>query len=129
MNDKTKTVLGFFALILILSPIYCMVQNRKNIEKCHKITIGIVTGFNDSKPFHGIMYEYYIDQKRYVNSANYNCELPKSTKVPVIYSCSDEDNSGLLLLPEDFHKYNMEYPDSLKWLEKYINRHQFKKIF
>jgi hypothetical protein len=39
--------------------------------------------------------------------------------MPVVYNPDDPRISYLLVLPEDFKRYDLSYPDSLAWLQEY----------
>ena len=117
-------------LFFISLPFYrhYMLKQRKS---CYKITVGKVIGYEHSgRVSWGIKYEFKVKEKTTINYYEYkHTKLPFGTKVPVLYSCSDPDFSQLLLLPEDFKEYDLPYPDSLMWLEKYIKKHKEKQLW
>ena len=41
---------------------------------------------------------------------------------PVIYNGKDPSENDILIFPDDFSKYNLPFPDSLKWVVETIEK-------
>ncbi len=40
---------------------------------------------------------------------------------PIVYKSNSADNSHLLIRPRDFEKFHLVFPDSLRWVLKYLH--------
>ena len=74
-----------------------------------------------------IDYIFYYDNKEYQNQetlAIYSGlrTVFENKSFPVVFSGSQPTYSQLLLLPADFEKYNLTYPDSLNWLNDRVQK-------
>jgi len=134
MNNMLRKIKkNWFPILVILFfislPFYRHYKLKQR-KSCYKITVGKVIGYRHSaRTNQGIKIQYSIQNTTITNFYDRNVKLPFGTKVPVLYSCSDPDFSQLLLLPEDFKEYDLPYPDSLMWLEKYIKKHKEKQLW
>lgn len=72
-----------------------------------------------------IKYEYYIDGKTYTSATGYGGIAYAdgsnfiNRNVPLIYS-RKISSVRLLLLPNDFKKYDVPFPDSMQWVLNYF---------
>ncbi|MFO0322978.1 MAG: hypothetical protein ACK504_11200 [Bacteroidota bacterium] len=41
-------------------------------------------------------------------------------KFPVVYNCDNPKEYCILITKDNFEKYNIPFPDSLKWVNKYL---------
>jgi hypothetical protein len=70
-------------------------------------------------------YEYYIDGKTYTKITGYagiayaNGNNFVNKNVPLIYS-RKINSVRLLLIPVDFEKYQVPFPDSMRWVLNYL---------
>ncbi|WP_343675078.1 hypothetical protein [Chitinophaga sp.] len=69
---------------------------------------------------------FYVDGEKYVFSedvreiAMRNADVFLGKSFPVVYEKGNPSNFRMLMLPEDFQKFDMPYPDSLNWVRKYF---------
>lgn len=64
-------------------------------------------------------FEDYYDLGRWTYRSEILKKLNGKT-IPLLY-CLDNDNyNRILLSPDDFSEYGLEYPDSLLWVKEYI---------
>jgi hypothetical protein len=67
-------------------------------------------------------FEFFAGDRKYVSATTldktYHGGLADywGRPFPVMYYPSNPENNELLVLPENFEKYNMAYPDSLEWI-------------
>jgi len=99
-------------------------ENRHidNINKNKCISYGRVTKYISLyKSSKGYNYEFYRDNKIYQGFySHWPNTLPIINKVfPVALDCDDPENNAILILPNDFKRYNLYFPDSLNWLIQY----------
>jgi hypothetical protein len=69
----------------------------------------------------GVNYEYFVNGKRYAHIGKLYAETLPIKTIPVLYPCSDPSFGQLMLTPEE---YDLPYPDSLQWVNKYIEKHK-----
>jgi hypothetical protein len=74
-----------------------------------------------------IDYIFYYDNIEYQNQETVGIysglrEVFVNKSFPVVFSGTQPKFSQILLLPSDFEKYNLTYPDSLNWLKDLIQR-------
>lgn len=94
---------------------------------------GTIVGFKKYyKLADALRYEFYIDGKKILTNGNSNGKSSDYSKLskhvigqtfPVLASPANPDKySKILVVPEDFEEYGLSFPDSLKWVLKYIDR-------
>ncbi len=62
----------------------------------------------------------YTYKRYFVEFTKAKRERIKHKKFPVILSSKDPSKHRILIFWSDFAKYNLPFPDSLKWSEKYF---------
>ncbi len=119
-------IISFFIFIFV----YRQYSIKKRME-CYRITNGRVIGYRpSSRTLQGLKVQFFKENVEHIiYSDKYHVKLSKGTIVPVLYSCSNAEFSVLLLMPKDFEEYGLQYPDSLKWLNIFINKHKAKKFW
>jgi signal peptidase I len=126
-NHNKKSFLQEYGNYLFLFIVFTLIFiyqffKEEELKDCHKKTKGEIVAFFEKGPgIHGTKYIYYVDNRKYsrviVNKFYYNL---KNKYFIVLYSCTDYAESVILIEPDDFKEFGYEYPDSLKWVLKYI---------
>jgi hypothetical protein len=119
----TVGVIAFFIYQIIMVPVRIDDLTRDKV-----ITTGIITGTssNQRNTGGGVYFKFYANGKEYEGSTGYPnlsttfCEDLVGRKFPVIYSSKRIKNNQMLLTKEIFEKYGMKQPDSLRWIEDYL---------
>lgn len=130
-NNRRKIFWTIIVLSTILFFVYQLVKAPIDIEslKNNKIIVsGTVTAAtsNQKNTGGGVKYIFYVNGKKYKGSTGYSnlprdfCESLIGRYFPVIYSSKRIGNNRMLLTKEMFEMYEMNQPDSLKWIENYI---------
>ncbi len=137
--QKIKTILKnsiFYVLLLIAIGIKLYYDSQRGnistediikngvISKC-KIVNATYFGKNNTN----ILYIYVVRGKEYRGeyvSKYISPTIDKSIKgkqMPLIYSNNNPYNSALLLRPNNFKIFNLSYPDSLNWINKFESKY------
>ena len=135
-NFRIFIILGlvFFAgVMLMCGVIYYSYQDKTNQILAHKgFTHGeILASYHAYKsPKYVFEYDYKIHGAAYMGEQLISEGLMKDSLLnntfPVVYDTTAKRNrytpfpAYLLITPDDFKKFNMPFPDSLKWVKKYI---------
>lgn len=74
-----------------------------------------------------IDYIFYYDNIEYQNQETLGIysglrDVFVNKSFPVVFSGTQPKYSQILLLPVDFEKYNLKYPDSLNWLKGLVQK-------
>jgi hypothetical protein len=64
--------------------------------------------------------EYQIEKAMGINSGLRNTFQNKY--FPIVFSGNHPGYNDMLILPEDYERYNLRYPDSLIWIKELVNR-------
>ncbi len=127
-------ILGIFVLVVPL--IIGHINNNKFKKKLMEnpiIVSGKITGFDKTyKRADALNYDFEYNSKEYKKSGNSNGKasdyealykyIINKTFPVIINKINPQDYSKILVVPEDFQEYELQFPDSLKWLLKYIDR-------
>jgi hypothetical protein len=130
-GKRFMLALGIVAAVMVIAGQY---RNYK-LNKSHKVAEGRVTDcywFNGhrSASNYRMKYLFTVNQKQYAKEAGVPCtylseSLLKKKMVglhlPVIYNPNDPDNNYLLALESTYKEYDMVMPDSLKWVNSFLN--------
>lgn len=101
---------------------------RVRLMTHHSITDGIFNDFTTGGRSGSLVhYSFEINGKTY--TATDICNGVKSNKgyfltehhFPVVYQIGDTDNNEMLITPDDFKAFHIEFPDSLSWVKTYLN--------
>ena len=115
-------VLAIFAIMIVYS---CIRFNRNEVylKEAGIMIIGKITGDKLTKNNFFITYSFKYNQKNHNDlktASNIQIgDVPKfliNKSFPLILSKEDPENNALLIFREDFERYNLVYPDSLKWV-------------
>ncbi|ANE52902.1 hypothetical protein [Flavisolibacter tropicus] len=118
----------FFAIILIACTVAYAVRFRKasELEEHGTITTGYVTSVWDAyKGWTRFKYYYFHNGKKIKGSDSYKTlsftikDSLVGKAVPILYVPENPQNNKLLLTEADFNGLNKEFPDSLKWIQRY----------
>ena len=105
----------FFFIILLMSS--C--SDYPTIKEAPAFTLGTVVDTWEGRGF-TLIYTYKVRDrifKKNGSSVFYKCEYKfKGKKFLVVYNREEPKISMLLVRPEDYLKWNLVYPDSLKWV-------------
>ena len=124
MQKKVINVVG--GSILILAFIYSFYNSHRHVDDLRKeriITNAIVTGTKTGKSNRFITYRFNykkgtFDESKGASPFSFS-EINRflvGKPFPLIVSKTDMAVNDLLITKSDFEKYNLAYPDSLKWL-------------
>jgi hypothetical protein len=133
-RNRKRRIIGIALTMLIMSFfLYQFIMAPLKIEqlKSNKIiTIGIVTGTsnNHRNTGGGLEYKFFVGNIEHQGSTAYSSLLPSfcesliGRSFPVIYSSKKISNNEILLTKYRFGLYDLIQPDSLKWIEKYVQK-------
>ena len=125
-NKNFTTKLMSFVLVSAVFFVFYLVgqsetrQIKRNITisdaRVHQTKMGHKGGVN-------LFYSYYAEGKVYYGKERYpfssdSRNLFYNRSFPIAYSSKKPELNKILLLPSDFQKFNMSFPDSLQWLLK-----------
>jgi len=115
----------YIVVIIILFTFFIVKECKKNrLKEKHLFTTGKIISFNTVPPgAYGTRYIYKVNGVEYTSTIDekYYYKL-KGNEFPVIYLLDDEGFSRMLVAPDDFKEFGYEYPDSLKWSLKYLEK-------
>ncbi|MNS42037.1 tRNA(Glu)-specific nuclease WapA precursor [compost metagenome] len=126
-KEKRSIILQLIGIAIIIGAFITMVVKnedrfRHRTEICQAI---IISSGNSYKGELTLDYEFRVGNKIYKGAAGPYTKIPsrnysdfQGKSFSVIYEKNKPENSGLLLTPSNFERYNIPYPDSLKWIEK-----------
>ena len=126
-NSIVKKIFTGLILIGVFLCFYIFGKIRTNEIKTHlRLCNGYV--YETSIQHRGwvnLAYEFQVNGKRFkelkvlgVPSTHRKMFLDRN--FPVVYSLDNIDFNDMLIVPEDFQKYNISFPDSLNWVIKYL---------
>ena len=126
---KISKKMGVVLIMLIFVTIILISNWQSNKKtKIIKANMGIVIGeiTNSSSAHRGgvvINYAFHYnglfqnDKTMGIYSGTRDYFLMKT--FPVVFSKSQPEINEILILPDDFEKYGLQYPDSLIWVKSY----------
>jgi hypothetical protein len=122
--SKPRRRIRLIILLLMLINVYSC--DYSEIKKHPAITNGKIIDYDNvyNSPSFYPVYEFYVEGVKYTNSSCTRFylkywDLFNGKTFPVIYSKLKPDCNDILLLPEDFKRFNLgNYPDSLNWVLK-----------
>jgi hypothetical protein len=128
-NNKRISNIAFIIIIISLLLFYTWrANNRKNIIKSDiEFRIGKV--IKTSTTHRGavtIEYSFFYnslfqnDQALGIFSGLRDYFLNKT--FPVVFSKKKPGVNEMLILPKDFERYNLQYPDSLRWVTELLDK-------
>ncbi len=124
MTMKSNKLSLLIVIILFVAVILIIKVREINLNK-HGILLNAKTTewVTGSKMSMDLRYEFYYNGKKIIdNNATGNFRGNRNFEdkyFPVMYD-SELGMSQLLITPADFEKYNIPFPDSLKWVLPYL---------
>jgi len=123
-NEVIGNTIGISILLFLVVALIYQAYKYINIVNNRAYTVGkIISIERQRRAGYTCRYRYSVTSKTY--EARQDCSIRKechdrimSRRYKIIYSSSDPENSALLLTPEDFARYQLQYPQSLKWLRE-----------
>ncbi len=128
MENKINKIGGTIILIFLVIGILLTFYRNHQLKNNFKIVVGKVTevqasGWKNSPGDYAVLYEYFVEGKKYSNNNNYNfCNnlslqrvrlLLKNKSFPVAFAV-EAPNSGIMIIKkEEAAMFNYENPDSL----------------
>ena len=126
MNTHCKLL--FVVLFILTMVIYQLFigtsQREKLLKNGYLITCKINTiNSSGSKYKNSVCYSYSIRDEIYNDCKQYDIsgalvERLIGVTVPLLYDTINPKINHILLYKGDFQSYNLNYPDSLKWIEE-----------
>jgi hypothetical protein len=121
--------LSLFALLIVVG-----IHRRNSLDNSHNLGVAIPYSYSANGRGNAgslnIDYSYKLNDKEYKATlaittfelSAYDCNnYFIGTSFPVVYSPSNPSNSILLIRPKDFKRFGVPFPDSLRWVLKYIH--------
>jgi len=131
LNKVKDSVLGIIIIsIIVLVAINKRKKNKKEIQADMQFTSGKI--MKSSMSHRGgvkIEYIYYYNNIEYQDEETMGIysglkDVFPNKYFPVVFSGSQPQINQMLILPEDFDRYNLKYPDSLNWIKAVVRRSQ-----
>ena len=131
--EKSQIAGIIIAFILIGAVIVWALSNKKKLLDNYKITNAIVNDCYSGGIGHvgiTILYRFNLEGKEITGTATFNNDilsLPNAKQYvlgktfPVAYNPQHPSNNSLIIRKKDFNQFNINMPDSLKWLLKYVH--------
>ena len=128
MRSKKMAWILFGIVIVFYIGVYIWKSREiKLLLKHHSIANGIITKFNKNGKGDAdqIVYSFSIGNHNYYDMASFRVkdhlgENFVGRNFPVIFDVQNFDNHAILIYPENFHFFKLEFPDSLNWVKYYI---------
>lgn len=126
-NLKNKYILGGIFGIILFGLILKDIRNQKNIKNNIKITNAHIYKCTKDYKGNGIYldYTFFIKDSLIKSTDGFSRIITDRTYIfegktfPVAYDSTNPKNNELLLTKDRFEKYNLIFPDSLKWVMSY----------
>ena len=128
-NNKINSYIAFLILLSFVLYVYFKETGKyKKLREKGIITTGYITDFkNAAKTSHDMIYSFvYKGQKYNDNATGMESSLVLNNKEKIIGKCfpvlfykDDPKINDILMFPEDFKHYNLNFPDSLSWVLQY----------
>ena len=118
MKTKNFIILFVGVLFLISSCVYDEIKQNKGNGTAQ--IIGNEIHYRNGAYF--LKYKYVIDGKTYYDETS-NLVRGKYLDdymfkyFPIVYSTKNPEKSIILISPDDFERWGMEFPDSLNWVK------------
>lgn len=131
--EKSQIAGIIIMFILIIAVIIWALTNKKNLLSNHKITNAIVIDcYSGGRGNEGttILYKFDLSGKEVTGSSAFSHEVLNLSNAktyiigktfPVAYDPQRPSNNILLIREKDFKQFNIDMPDSLQWLLKYVH--------
>lgn len=129
---KNNTVLKLLLVIVVIGSVYLIGRwefndFKKKISENPAFTTGIIkeVEYKGKRGF-VVTYSFEVDSRFYtsdVNGGRYRGvrNVIKGKTFPVIYNGKSPEINAMMIVPDDFEDYDVQFPDSLFWIRKYID--------
>ena len=132
MNDGNKTILNISIITLIIVFLVYRSMKIDKLKDHYNTAIGTIYNYNKSfGSYFWILYGYFYDNGvQYKFSRELPCkELSgdliqaklMGIKVEVVYDPNSPTTNEMLLDERAYIKYNIPFPDSLRWMANFVN--------
>ena len=131
MNSNKKYAILFFLIIIIIITLmnyHNAPKKRLLIKEDMQMVIGKIEVVSMSYRGGVLIYYSFID-KNHIYKNQKTLSLYSGTRgfflnksFPVVFSSKSPEINQMLILPKDFERYNMQYPDSLLWVKKLLDK-------
>lgn len=136
---KNKTIIkrfpeaaSFILFLVIITLIFINGSNRSNkaveiIKSNSKIVSGRVLGISYSvKHGYEVKYEFYFEGQFYFGAYSSSNIATLKNNIndkwfPVIFKVDDPVKNQIMIMPEDFDKFGVPFPDTLYWIKQRLN--------
>jgi len=128
LSPRTKSAILFVFVFIITMKTYQFFRDTSQRDRLLKFGyLGNcrITEINSSgsKYKNTVCYIYFVNNKSYNDSKQYVISGALESRlldvtIPILYDKTNPKINHLLLFKSDFQSYNMNYPDSLKWIEE-----------
>ena len=132
-NNQKNNLPGLIILLFCVIGGIIGITRREKLKEAHTIGIVTITDFSIGGRGNagGVWLDYILNLRgnNYKGASRYSSEQLNGEKLtsclvgkkfPAVYISSNPSISELLITPNDFSKYGYNFPDSLKWILKYI---------
>ena len=124
MNNKITSKILILLFVIAIAYLFVQYREEENyLKKNGTVLKASVTGYTLSKSSLLIKYSFIYKQKSYYDMKSAKqlqsrdvSKFLTGKSFPLILSKEDLENNALLIFREDFERYNLVYPDSLKWV-------------
>jgi hypothetical protein len=107
-------IIGIFAFFMLVR--WISIKQHNDLKIKGVISNATIIGDSFMK---GSNIKYYFNNEKYLTPTGLgSSKIQKlvGKQFPIIYLKEDESVNYLLILKSDFDKFNLPYPDSLKWV-------------
>ncbi|MFN8258781.1 MAG: hypothetical protein U0W24_24040 [Bacteroidales bacterium] len=123
--DKIPTLIVIILIILICISFIKREIDKREIKNNMSITVAYILKAYPGRSGQLIDYYYLANgTKHYGKYQLYiglrNAELLVNHRFLLVYSKKNANKRQILIHPNDYKNYNMDYPDSLNWVRKMI---------
>jgi hypothetical protein len=133
-TNKVKTRIFYLCVVLLIGLfIYFARHSRSTLERNHIMTTGTIDEVRIAgrERFVDVMYHYFVNGKQRNDNFSFNqstmsfenFSLLTGRRLPVAYNSNFfYTTSFILIFPDDYKDFNVQFPDSLNWILPLINR-------
>ncbi len=122
MNKRTSNIICLLLFVLISCFFLWKARSKqKIIQKNFTITSGNIYNYTvDRRGFKHIEFSFYFNDRTILGDQILGVPLGQEPKFlnkafPVVFSNRQPEVNEMLVFPGDFERYDLKYPDSLKW--------------
>jgi hypothetical protein len=122
IKNSKNGIVSIIIIVFIIAFFIWRNDNKKLLSN-HFYTVGKI--YNPYAAYRGginIMYTYIVNNVTYKKETtifikNRYLDFFLNKYFLVTYENGDPENQQILILPKDYSKYSLEYPDSLNWVK------------